>query len=116
MVATESRRRSPRLGCLTVAFVAPVGPLDGGSAGFPAAIELPACLPVGGLDTAQRALEPRHDVAGQQLVAVSGLLPGGPLVGADEDAAEAAGALLIPFDRGDQVVGCPDDGAARLDH
>src|SRR6266481_8999715 len=45
---------------------------------------------VGAPDRVDRALEARHDVAGEELVALEGLVARRPLVGAEEQAANAA--------------------------
>src|SRR5512145_1641148 len=76
---------APRIG------VGAANGLDVGTEDRPAVAARPL---VRGAGRVGRALEARHHVAGEELVALEGLLAVGPLVGAEEQAAEAAGAQL----------------------
>src|SRR5256886_15289713 len=60
-------------------------------------------------DGVERALEAWHDVAGEELVAPQSPLAVGPLVGAEEQAAEAA--LAVP----QEPLGPADHGLGRAD-
>jgi hypothetical protein len=64
----------------------------------------------------ERLLEHRHDVAGEQFVAAHGLLAGGPFVGAEQDAAEAALAVAEQaLDALGDGLGGADEGGAHFD-
>src|SRR2546422_740297 len=66
------------------------------------------------LDGREGALEARHDVPGEKLVAPQRLLAVGPLVGAKEEAAEAALAeLLEPLDAANNGLGRADQRGAH---
>src|SRR2546422_6230756 len=66
------------------------------------------------LDGSEGALEARHDVPGEELVAPQRLLAVGPLVGAKEEAAEAALAeLLEPLDAANNGLGRADQRGAH---
>src|SRR5579872_518796 len=70
----------------------------------------------GSLDGPDEAVDARHHIARDHLIAAQLLLASGPVVPESEDGAEAARELLQTRDFLDRVVRCTDDRPAEFGH